>query len=113
MPIDEQNINNMDMEPLINDMVGILLQYSSHGHFITNVLELWQISDPHNKSDVRGFLVKIINRYKLDAEYLKILQENPDAAKISTQYLMESSGMTESVTQKISRMLNLPNPPYP
>lgn len=105
MPI--SNTAGEEVYTLIDDMVGTLLQWGHPGHFIETSLLLWQIADPRNKIDVKEYLVKIINRFELDREYLKILNSNPTAARASATFLKEQSGYNEHVSQKVATMLSL------
>lgn len=89
-------INEWTDDALIDDMVGILLQFGHNGHFVTNVLELWKLTHDYELKQASKLMIgTTVNKFKLDEEYRRILMTIPEARKMSMEFIKSAWNAVE------------------
>jgi hypothetical protein len=89
---------NID-ERKLNDMVSVLLVYGksqidpkidddAKSGKDERVLDQWQKQWPNPKGDLKGSVIKVINKHGLDVIYNKILEKIPKAIDLSKEYFV-------------------------
>jgi len=57
-------------------IIAVEVSKSNHGDFLKLIATAWQKADVHNKRIMRPTWLLLIDKYKLDTEYAKAIEEN-------------------------------------
>lgn len=89
-------IGEWTSDVLIEDIIGILLQYGNHGGFVERSLMLWKTTNDFElRRALKVYYGTLFRKFNLTAEYKKILDTNATALKVSTQYMHQAHGHNE------------------